>query len=57
MNGYDYANSTSWVNSDFHTYLLLKDGNQYKELEAKLPMIMDKYMGPQIREAIGVYYL
>ena len=56
MNGYDYANSTSWVNSDFHTYLLLKDGNQYKELEAKLPMIMDKYMGPQIREAIGVSY-
>ncbi|PRX43044.1 ABC transporter permease [Salegentibacter salegens] len=56
MNGYEYANSTSWVNSDFHTYLLLKDGAQFKNLEAKLPGIMDKYMGPQIREAVGVSY-
>ncbi|APS40266.1 ABC transporter permease [Salegentibacter sp. T436] len=56
MNGYEYANTTSWVNSDFHTYLLLKDGNQFRNLEAKLPGIMDKYMGPQIRDAIGVSY-
>lgn len=56
MNGYEYANSASWVNSDFHTYLLLKDGSQIKNLEAKLPGIIDKYMGPQIREAIGVPY-
>ncbi|MBZ9650952.1 ABC transporter permease [Psychroflexus montanilacus] len=56
MNGYEYANSTSWVNSDFHTYLLLKDGSKYKELEAKLPTIINKYMGPQIREALGVSY-
>jgi putative ABC transport system permease protein len=56
MNGYDYAKSTTWVNSDFHTYLLLKDGKQYAELESKLPGIMDKYMGPQIRESIGIPY-
>lgn len=54
--GYDLAKGTSWVNSDFHTYLLLKKGADYKNVEAKLPALCKKYMGPQLKEAIGMTY-
>ncbi len=56
MEGYKLAESTSWVNSDFHTYLVLKKGYDYKNLEAKLPQTLKKYMGPQMQEALGVTF-
>jgi putative ABC transport system permease protein len=46
--GYEAAKGTSWVNSDFFTYLLLKDDTDLKVLESKLPALIEKYMGPQI---------
>jgi putative ABC transport system permease protein len=54
--GYETANSTSWVNSDFFTYLLLKDGTNLKALEAKIPALVKKYMAPQIDGAVGMSY-
>lgn len=56
MEGYDYAKSTSWVNSDFHTYLVLEKGQDYKDLEFKFPQILKKYMGPQMQDALGVSF-
>jgi len=54
--GYESANGTSWVNSDFFTYLLLKDGTNLKALEAKIPALVKKYMAPQIDGAVGMSY-
>jgi len=54
--GYKPADGTSWVNSDFFTYLVLKEGVDYKVVEAKLPAISEKYMGPQMKEAIGMSF-
>ena len=56
MEGYGYAKSTSWTNSDFHTYLVLQEDYDFKQLEAKLPQILQKYMGPQMQEELGVSY-
>jgi len=56
MEGYQPAKGTSWVNSDFYTYLVLKEGSDYKQLQAKLPNTLKKYMGPQLFDALGVSF-
>jgi putative ABC transport system permease protein len=48
------ANSTSWVTSGYNTYLVLRPGYDYKELEAKLPGAVTKYIGPQMLQAMGM---
>ena len=48
------AKSPSWLTSEFYTYLVLPKGYDYKQLEAKLPNVLDKYMGPQIQKAFGM---
>jgi putative ABC transport system permease protein len=48
------AKSTSWLTSNYFTYLLLTEGTDYKKLEAKLPATVEKYMGPQIVQAMGM---
>ncbi|MEO9022706.1 MAG: ABC transporter permease, partial [Ginsengibacter sp.] len=54
MVGLDDAKSDTWMGSNFFTYLLLKKGTDYKKLEAKLPGMVEKYMGPQIQQAMGI---
>ncbi|MGA0559512.1 ABC transporter permease [Larkinella sp. VNQ87] len=48
--------STSWMTSEFFTYLVLPKGYDYRQLEAKLPQVTEKYMGPQIEKAFGMSY-
>lgn len=48
------ATSTSWMTSNYFTYLLLTEGYDYKKLEAQLPAMVEKYMGPQILQAMGM---
>ncbi len=48
------ANDPSWMISGYYTYLLLKKGTDYTKLEAKLPGMVTKYMGPQIQQAMGM---
>ncbi|MFD1144343.1 ABC transporter permease [Larkinella insperata] len=50
------AKSPSWMTSEFFTYLLLPKGYDYRQLEAKLPQVVEKYMGPQIETAFGMKY-
>jgi len=54
MTGQEDAKSDSWMGSNFFTYLLLKPGYDYKKLEAKLPAMVKKYMGPQIQQNMGI---
>lgn len=53
MTGNPEAKSTSWMESSFFTYLQLKPGTDYKALEAKLPHIVDQYIGPQFLASMG----
>ncbi len=48
------ATSTSWMASNFYTYLVLPEGYDYKRLEAKLPQLVSTYMGPQLQQAFGM---
>lgn len=42
--GYD------WYNNGYYTYLLLRKGSNPDQLQAKLPQLIEKYMGKQNRE-------
>ena len=48
------AKSSSWMTSNYYTYLVLPEGYDYKKLEAKLPQVIEKYMGPQLLQAMGM---
>jgi putative ABC transport system permease protein len=48
------SKSDSWMTSNYYTYLVLPEGYDPKQLEAKLPAAMDKYMGPQLKHAMGM---
>ena len=46
--------SDSWMTSNYFTYLVLPEGYNYKDLEAKLPQVIDKYAAPQLNKAFGM---
>ncbi len=47
------AQSPVFFSNNFNTYLLLKEGADAKALEAKLPVFLEKYVGPQIAQLLG----
>jgi putative ABC transport system permease protein len=48
------ANQTQWTSNNFDTYLLLEDEMSPKELNAKFEPITRKYVGPEIKQYIGI---
>jgi putative ABC transport system permease protein len=54
MSTFPDAKAPSWMTSEFYTYLVLPKGYHYKQLEAKLPQAVEKYMGPQLLQAMGM---
>lgn len=44
----------TWMSSNFFTYLVLAEGYDYKKLEAKLPGVVEKYIGPQMLQEMGM---
>jgi putative ABC transport system permease protein len=54
MAGLPEAKENTWMSSNFYTYLVLTEGYDYKKLEAKLPGVIEKYLGPQLSEGIGL---
>ncbi len=54
MVGLPESKEVNWMSSNFYTYLLLKEGHDYKKLETHLPAVVEKYMGPQLLEAMGM---
>ncbi len=54
MTGLEEAKQNSWMSSEFFTYLVLPEGYNHKKLEAKMPGVIDKYLGPQMQEGMGM---
>ncbi|MBV7532352.1 ABC transporter permease [Chitinophaga sp. sic0106] len=44
------SRSESWLTSGYFTYLLLPKGYDRSKLEAKLPSLVEKYVGPQMQQ-------
>ncbi len=56
---FSYASSRQsrdhrWVNMNIYTYFKMKETGMKNELEAKLPLLMDKYLGPEVTELMGI---
>lgn len=54
MAGLPEAQLPTWMTSNFFTYIVLKEGQDDQQLAAKLPLTIDKYLGPQMPEAMGM---
>ena len=48
-----YHRDPQWLSNNFTTFIKLKPGTDYKDLEAKFPKMVDKYAGPEARRALG----
>jgi putative ABC transport system permease protein len=48
------SRSTMWVNHNFHTYVVLKEGTDPQEFEDRLQEMVVKYVGPLIVQIMGI---
>ncbi len=46
--------SPVWLSNSFSTYLLLKPNTDYKSADAKIPGLMEKYVGPEVQRFMGI---
>lgn len=46
----------SWFYFEYYTYLVLPEGYDHKNLEAKLPQVAQKYMAGDVQEFFGMSY-
>ncbi|MEM6816917.1 MAG: ABC transporter permease, partial [Bacteroidota bacterium] len=53
MENTEDAKSKMWMSFNFNTYLKLQAGFNPKELEAKFPPLIEKYIGPEIQKFLG----
>jgi len=54
LNSLQNSFSSFWISHNYYTYIVLKDGVSKESMEAKFPEILLKYVGPQLKEAIGI---
>ena len=48
------AKSNNWVSNNFHTYAKLRKGTSPEKFEQKLELLAQKYVSPQMEQALGV---
>jgi putative ABC transport system permease protein len=44
----------NWVNQNYHTYVVLREGTDAESLEASLYDMVVKYVGPIVQQAMGI---
>lgn len=45
----EMANSSFWVSNNNYTYILLQEDYPMEQLQAKMPELVEKYVGPQLQ--------
>ncbi|HEX6845865.1 MAG TPA: ABC transporter permease [Chitinophagaceae bacterium] len=54
LSGLEDSRQQNWMSSNYYTYVVLKDKNDFEKLEAKVPGLVDKYIGPQMKDGAGL---
>ncbi len=54
MAGLAEANNNNWLQANFFTYLLLPEGYDYRQLEAKLRPVVETHILPSLEKLLGV---
>ncbi len=49
--GYQWG---QWLSSNHHTYIVLREGTNYRQFEKNLDAVVEKYVGPEALQFIGV---
>jgi putative ABC transport system permease protein len=47
------SNNQVWLNHNFYTYIVVKDGTDKDVLQGKLGEMVTKYVGPQLQQFVG----
>lgn len=56
MSTYRDSRSSNWLSNNFQTYLLLAEGADAADFEAKFPDLIRKYVGPQVQQFLGISF-
>jgi len=48
------SHDNSWLPTNFHTYLLLKPGTDFREFEKQMNRTMDQYLAPQLQSKLNM---
>ncbi len=56
MKGQDVDNNLNWIQNMVYTYSLIKEGYTKQDVDTKLEGLVDKYVGPAIKQAMGVTF-
>ncbi|MFC2103822.1 ABC transporter permease [Bacteroidota bacterium] len=48
------SQNTFWISHNFYTYILLEEGTNISAFEEKMQLMIEKYVGPQIEQALGI---
>lgn len=43
-----------WLSNSFSTYLLLKPNTRWEDVDAKIPAMLEKYVGPEVQRFMGI---
>src|SRR5664279_2929954 len=54
LNSLGDSKSREWLNHNYYTYIVLKQGIKKSDIEAKFPGMVVKYVGPEIKKYIGI---
>jgi putative ABC transport system permease protein len=54
MQNLEESKQNNWVSHNFNTYLLLRKDADPKEVEAKFEELIDKYIGPQVKQLMNI---
>lgn len=50
------SRSTQWLQNNYNTYVLIREGADQKKLEAAFPQVLIKYSGDEIKKDVGMNY-
>jgi len=54
MEGLEESKNSIWLSNNFNTYITLREGYLPKDFEAKFPELLEKYVGPQVMQIMGI---
>ena len=49
-----YSKYERWLSNSLSTYILLKPNTKYTSIEAKFPDLLRKYVGPEVKQLMGI---
>ena len=54
MEGWEASKTPTWLEGDFSSYVLLKEGVDISEVQEQIPSVLAKHLGPQLQKVMGI---